>query len=954
MRDSNQLTKVENCEHFPHVNVTQTLDHITRSAAQKEVLLRILRGEPIDNITGEIDSILTSKKCFWENSAQKSQNLYLFDKRIRRFLQWENRDLDFPDGKDCIVDFFGEEVRVRPDYFVHDGDTTRVVKIKTSRVPSKVEEDIQSYEAYVMGLLGKKLFPDQHIVVDFCHLGDKDSKTERLAMAKPYDEVDKISRMFFDETAEEFFAQKHAQDVENGGGCTEADCAGCAMNNICHFEEPPISTDVMKEVRPISEIRLTHSQQQVIDYEQGIARINAGAGAGKTLVVAMRIVELLKKGYEPEDICLLTFTNAGAEEMTARVTQYCAGNGITVDAGSLTSTTFNAFCQNLLKVYYSELGYTKAPGVLPEETRSGMINRILDKYPRIEEWNYTATSNTGYNSYTQNALNACKQIFAEIKKEGYTLENHPYEGRYGQVSISMIFEMYKEFNAELKHRNLVEYDDQIIQTFELLRIHPSLFEEIGYKHIIVDEFQDTDLPQINLLNQIIDTTSFKSFMAVGDDSQSIFAFRHTSPEYMINFGDYFGRFDDFNLVENHRSAGDIIDVANKINALNVNRVEKDLIATKPSGTGPQINGFYSQKSEYEWVAARIQEEIENGKTPSDIAFLASDKTELTKMASMLTEMGIPSILMNPVPYIANSRVAALTTFYESFADGTTRGLLDYKNALMHGALKGATAQEMEMIIDEFGTELHSGDKTVERFMEYANELDPDKTDECYQSFLEKIENFETTAELNEFFRDFKMYGQDSKFKREGKYEGVCLTTVHSAKGLEWDVTYLSLSKFDNARNHSTSRRFGNRAAEMEETNRKWFVGATRAREKLVMTGQYVLPGKDQNLNTYVKQGYDLMNKPFGYTAGAYWETQAREKQEVKQKAAAAAAISLKSMQSKAERPSELAQQYADVKAKDAPSRRGRKPKAVAETPKEQIEPTQKEIDDFSDGEIEFI
>jgi len=887
MRTSSQLTKVEQCEFHPRANITQSSDHITRALAQKNVLLRMLREEPIEDIQGEIDNLLISKKCTFENNVQKRQNLFIYKNRINRYLDFERCrmsqegvQLIFPDNMDKTVDFFGEIIKAQPDYFVRENGITRVVKIKTSRVPKNKSEDIQKYESYALGLLGKKLFPNDRIIVEFNHLGDIDGKTERMAMTKPYEDVNKTQELLFDEAAEQYFQQKHSQELELGSGCGPDDCAGCSMNNICHFEEPPISIDVMKEVKPISEIRLTNAQQRVIDYEQGVARINAGAGAGKTLVVAMRIVELLKKGYQPEDICLLTFTNAGAEEMTARVVQYCSGYGIEVDPGKLTSTTFNAFCQNILNVHYEELGYSAPPRVLPEESRSGIINRILDQYPRIEEWNYSNSSAGKYNAWAKTALNAAKYLFAEIKKEGYTRENNPYEHQYSPVSLDLIFQMYNEFEFTLKMRNMVEYDDQLIKVFELLKVHPTLFEEIGYKHIIVDEFQDTDLPQIRLLNQIMDTTSFKSFMAVGDDSQSIFAFRHTSPEYMIHFDEYFGRFDDFNLVENHRSAGDIIDFANKVNALNENRVEKDLIATKADGIGPQINGFYSQKSEYEWVAKQIIEDIENGKNPSDIAFLASDRTELTKMASILTEAGVPSILMNPVPYNQNSRVAALTTFYESFFEGSTRGLLDYKNVLMHGALKGANAQEMEALAEEFSEEIHNGDITLNRFLEYARALDEEKLDECYQSFMEKVEACQNTMELSEFFRDFKLYGNDSRFKREGKYEGVCLTTVHSAKGLEWDVTYLSLSKFDNEKYHTLANRFRTNSSK-EETNRKWFVGATRAREKLVMTGEYVVKftQRDLVLNDYVKQAYDLLGKAYGYASGMYWETKEREKQE---------------------------------------------------------------------------
>lgn len=894
MRTSSQLTNTEQCDKHPRANITQTADNIIRAAAQKEVILRLLKGEPISDIKGEIDSILVSRDCPWENREQKLANLGLYNARIRRFMEFEsnpyrNEHRHFLDDVDTTVDFFGEPVQAIPDYVIEDENRATIVKLKTSRF-TKEDDDISTYEAYTFGLLGEKLYPGKEVYVEFCHLGDKDSKTERREIMRPYESSRKNSLLHFDNAAKTFFEAKHEQEKENSG-CTPEECMSCSMYNVCSYIEPPISVDVMKEVKPISEIRLTHAQQQVIDYEEGVARINAGAGAGKTLVVAMRIVELLKKGYEPEDICLLTFTNAGAEEMTARVVQYCAGNGLLIDPARLTSTTFNAFCQNLLTTYFNELNYTAPPRVIPDETRSGIINRIIDQFPHIPEWNYAGSSTGQYAKFSKTALTSAKRMFSEIKKEGYTREENPYINEYDPVSLDLLFQMYDEYDNTLHMRNFVEYDDQILQVFKLLEVHPTLFEEIGYRHIIVDEFQDTDLPQIKLLNKINDTASFKSFMAVGDDSQSIFAFRHTSPEYMINFGDYFGRFDDFALVENHRSAGDIIDFANKVNALNENRVEKDLIATKPNGTGPVISGFYSQQSEYEWVANEIKKQIDSGKTPSDIAFLASDRNELTKMASILTGMGIPSILMNPIPFAQNSRVAALCTFYDSYAEGSTRGLIDYQNAISHGGLRGANADDLERISEEFSEELRSGERSLSRFVEYAKALDLEEADECYQSFLEKIEYCQSTDELAEFFRDFKLYGSESMFKREGKYEGVCLTTVHSAKGLEWDVTYLSLSHFDKEANHRLAARF-EQSGEKDEVNRKWFVGATRAREELIMTGQYVLKftNKECILNDYVRQAYDILGKPYGYTSGAYWATKEQEKQEAMERAANALQI----------------------------------------------------------------
>lgn len=891
MRTSSQLSKTDQCEHHPHSNITQATDTILRAVAQRQVLMRILRGEPITDIKGEIESILLFRGYQWENTEQKAVNLAIYAARINKFAAWvksfEDQVEFVSPGTDTTIDFFGEEVSAKPDFFLHDASAhkTYITKIKTGRFSNEAA-DLEENETYALGLCGEKLFPDDEIIVRYCHLGDRNAKEERTNFSMPYDDAraQKIAEINFNDETKRFFTEKH--ESEKNVVCDPAECAGCAMNNVCHFEEPPISIDIQKEVKPVSEIRLTRAQTDVIEYDRGTARINAGAGAGKTLVVAMRIAKLLEKGANPEEICLLTFTKAGAEEMTARTIAYAAEKANLVDPDKLKSSTFNGFCMDLIKAHYEELGYTAPMRVIPDEVRSGIINRIIEQFEHVEEWNYgSITKSKSYQySHSLSALTEAKRIFAEIKKEGYTLDSNPY--RFKQESMYKIFQMYNEYDRQLHSRNMLEFDDQIIETFRLFDIHPNLAEEIGYKHIVVDEFQDTDLPQINLLNKLIDQSKFESFMAVGDDSQSIFSFRHTSPEYMINFGDYFGRFDDFSLVENHRSNKLTIDFANKVNELSRTRVEKDLIATRPNGKKPVISGFYSQKQEYEWIAKCIENKLMTGVTPSNIAFLASDKNELTAMASILTSMGIPSVLMNPIPFVSNSRVNALCTFYESFRDGTRMGFLDYKNVIMHGALKGADATEIDTLLSDFSDEVKAvkvnGKQGIKAFIEYSNKLDEEKTDECFQDFLEKVGYCEDMNDLDEFFRDFKRYGQDSCFKREGKYEGVCLTTIHSAKGLEWDITYLTLSHLDRREYHTRSANFINSGLS-DEVIRKLFVGATRAREELIISGQYVLSMDPRSnaciLNDYVSQCFDLLHEANTYNAGEYWRQIVKEKTE---------------------------------------------------------------------------
>lgn len=886
MRTSSQLTKIDQCPKNTKANVTVTTDAQARSSVQKQIIGRILRGEPIYDIAAELDSLLVAKNVPWENTEQKKMNLALYSARIKHYCDWAaTQGAIFPDGMDTVVDFFGEDVKVIADYFTMEGNTVFVHKIKTSRYKNE-RDDIQSNEAYALGLLGEKLFPGMSVVVQFDHLADKDNRTEQTGIVRPYPDnrYKKISHLIFDERAKEFFAEKHEKESEVV--CSPEECASCAMFNVCNFEEPPISLNVHAN-RDFTIPTLTYDQRAVVDFERGNARVNAGPGAGKTLVVALRIKELIQKGYEPEDLCILTFTKAGAEEMTTRAVGYCATEGILIDPDRFTSTTFNAFCQKVLTNFYDELGYSRPPRVLPDETRSGIINRLLDQFPHVAEWNYAGSSGVDKYNRTKTALVTAKSTFEKIKKERWTRQQNGLT-EYSPKSQDIIFQMYDEFDRILHERNFVEYDDQLLEVMKLLEVHPTVFEEMGFRHIIVDEFQDTDLPQIELLKKICDTGSFLSFMAVGDDSQSIFAFRHTSPEYMINFGDYFGFYRDFSLVENHRSASNIIDFANNLNKETHERVEKDLIATKPASSGPFISAFYTQKEEYTWIADQIKKRIDAGQEPSDIAVLMSDKNELTAMASTLTAAGVPSILMNPIPFVSNSRVAALCTFFESFESGSTRGLIDYQNALQHGALKNVNKDVIENVIEQFGGELSATGRTIETFMEYANALDEEKVDECYQDFLEKVSYFETIEELSEFFRDFKLYGRESTFKREGKYAGVCLTTIHSAKGLEWDTTYLSLSHLDKPAYHQWG---WDRTPEYDEVLRKWFVGATRARKDLIMTGQYCIKfslNNDVYFNRYLERGYELLGKNFCFSETQMMLKKAQEKAEEVEKSAASA------------------------------------------------------------------
>lgn len=938
------LSGQSTCKRRPNVDIFESSKNVVRAGAQRQIVMRILMGEPIDDIAAELDSILNDKNYRWETATQKRQSLALWTARIKKMTDWQlgnnelpdipqepsenatpeqiaeydaalkeydevtNRRMEavdkmyFPDFDDeaekerFTINYHGEDILVQPDYIYQEPNSNVVYmcRVKTSVFNSE-KKDVTTGETEALGLLGEKLYPGKEIHVRYLHLGRKKENPENFI--KDYDDTSKqdiqaISEAIWDDKTKEALNSLYEQEKDHV--CSGADCAGCAMYNVCNFEEPPISIDVQAQVRPRGDIRLSADQQAVVDFRQGIARVNAGAGAGKTTVVSVRVAELIKEGVQPEDICLVTFTKAGAEEMAARVSAYCAEEGLLVDPLKLRISTFNAYCGDLISEHYQELNFTAPPRIIPDATKTGIINEILDRYPEVKEWNYGSFSDLeatygGAGRYSNKATDKLKTIFAEIKKEGYTLENNPYRDTpldrsgktYTAESINAIFQMYDAFQAEMMHRNMIEFDDQINLVFELLEMHPTLMDEEGFKHIIVDEFQDTDYPQIQLLQRMINNANFVSFMAVGDDSQAIFGFRHTSPKYMINFGEYFGQgFRDFHLIENHRSQKLIIDNANNINGLSENKLDKDLIATKPAGTPVEMKAFYTQKQEYTWIAQQIKARMDRGEALSSIAFLGRDKNQLQAMATALTELGVPSILCNPIPYVKNSRVAALCSFYKAFKEGSTKGFMDYQNVMLHGNMRGMSGEEIESVIENFREDVQSSPKTLSTFKEYMKTLDENEVDVEYQAFLEEMEYVQSMDELDEFFQSFELYGQKSTFKREGKYEGVCLTTVHSAKGLEWDTVYTSLSNYDKEGYHKDENKF-RQNGELDENYRLWFVAASRARNYFCQTGQYVLSAKNESvvLNDYTLKAQQLLGMPNEFSLPEFNKANIEEEKE---------------------------------------------------------------------------
>ncbi|MBQ8068173.1 MAG: ATP-dependent helicase [Solobacterium sp.] len=625
--------------------------------------------------------------------------------------------------------------------------------------------------------------------------------------------------------------------------CTDKECDACPIKAACKFVNPPRAIKKTQVQRSVRSMILTKDQQHAVDVEKGIWRINAGAGTGKTLTITMRLIALMNKGVKPEEILMITFTNAAAEEMRERAVLFNKEIGEVEDISGLRITTYNAFGDAILKANYAKLGFTAEPKVIDEVERYRVIADMMKDHP-VDSLDYrNFAMNTG--TY-KGALPIVAKVFEVQKAEGLYLatdasaiQRKLTEQNFfvAVKTIEEIIPLYNAYDEKLRELNLIEFSDQEQMVFELLYNDPYLLEAYGFKHVIVDECQDNSQRQIELLKVLKDTPSFESLMIVGDDSQAIYGFRKTSPEYLIHFSRYINDdVEDIYLLENHRSQEKIIDFANRINDMNINKVSKSLTATRPAGKPVVVRGFCSKEDEYHYVIDGIRKHLAEGCKPEDIAIICYSKPELLKMADLLDEQNIPCVMMNPELLVENSRVQAAIAMIKVMQNiGDTTNLLVYANALYGGGLceqpmhviQAKTAEALEAIRECIKIANPAERRT--RIIELAEELD-DVEDEVYEGFIDALKFKATSQAIYDYANDFNSFGQETAIRRNHSYPGIVLVTAHSSKGLEWPIVYNMISKYDSESLNTSEK--------IEERRRLLFVSATRARNELYITGQW--------------------------------------------------------------------------------------------------------------------
>lgn len=605
------------------------------------------------------------------------------------------------------------------------------------------------------------------------------------------------------------------------------------------------------------EKELNPQQYSVVTDGDGPCLVLAGAGSGKTRTITYRVAYLLEQGIAPSEILLVTFTNKAAREMLTRVDVLTKGQGKLQWSG-----TFHHIGYRILKQYAPLLGYKNNFTILDSQDSRDLIKLCLKQegIDRTERRFPSAKVVQAIVSYARNAETTIRDVL-DLKYPKF-------------LEISDVLERIAEdYHKRKVEAQAMDFDDLLVNLYLLLLREPKVKEKFAsqFKYVLVDEYQDTNKIQDSIVKQF--ASVHKNLLVVGDDAQSIYSFRAADISNILQFEKSFIGSKIFRLETNYRSTPEILDVANDIIANNTSQYEKHLKSDKKSFTKPAVHAFVDGQEEAVFVAERILELRDEGVNLSDMAVLFRAAFHSQSLEVELTKRDIPYEFRGGVRFFERAHIKDMLAYLRIL--NNLDDTIAWSRVLnMQVGIGPVSAQKVIAKVRALDTSEGMGQigavlsargqmgwsdfMNVWRSMLDAENREPSTLiravlDSKYAEFLEnehpdyreRLQDLEQLAlfaerqkDLNSFLGEASL--QESYMRTQAKHEGdgdemLILSTIHQAKGLEWDAVFvLSL-----AQGQFPSERSSN-PKELEEERRLFYVAATRARKFLYMT--YPLSG----------------------------------------------------------------------------------------------------------------
>lgn len=747
------------------------------------------------------------------------------------------------------LSFEGKEVRISYSVLFKNGDgSVEIVRYKKGapQLSNKARkpENLPSKDMglYLLYKTAKQMHPESVVWAAYYHLQGKSDKPDSNAALFEETAGQNIVRISFsDEEAAEMergIRESVLLDLSLSAEETKnpSDCRECYVERLCSLtreRQIPLRTLEERKDAPNAPI-LTENQVRAIKFKEGNCRVNAGAGTGKTTVIALRMLELLRDGNtDPAKILLITFTRKGAEEIRDRVSYWLSKEKSVVDPKKLNIHTFNSLGMDILNNAHQVLGFTRKPSVISRVEQYDLIISLLDNTP-IEGFNMKNPLLNLPNA--KGAVVKVAECFNLIKINGITSsEELSQKIKVSEDNAKKLLLLYEEYEGALRKMNLIEYHDQIKLATQILAKSPSSRKLYTFEHVMVDEYQDTDPSQVLFLKVLLDPKEKKSLVVVGDDSQAIYRFRLADQNNILKFHEEFRGTDDVFLVENFRSTKKILNSANLLNEINVHKIKKDLRSGRSEDGGiPSLLICRDKEEEYREALSIISTLMSTkGKSPSQFAVIARTGDELHSIKKVLEGGGIPCQLQTPVrlldcPPIIGAMALAKVMADPSNSSALAQFVFSKATNKQLTALKEMGAQSLKVFLDEELLALQIPKEGASLVSFYEKAFMAFEESKHTQDFLTEISkrSFSNLSELSRFFMKMEEYQDNTYLDREDTlYDAVNLITAHSSKGKEYDTVIVLLDKFDGMVDKESEE-------ELEEERRLLFVSITRAKNNL--------------------------------------------------------------------------------------------------------------------------
>ncbi len=614
---------------------------------------------------------------------------------------------------------------------------------------------------------------------------------------------------------------------------------------------------------------LNQPQQDAVKHSNGPLMIIAGAGSGKTRVLTYRTAHLIEKGVDPFQILLLTFTNKAAGEMRQRV-EKVIGN----DAKNLWMGTFHSVFAKILRFDGKHLGYTSDFSIYDTDDSKSLIRSIVkergldDKIykPNVVYNRISGAKNRliGPDEYVTNPIIAADDVAAKLPEMG---------------------KIYKIYALRCFQANAMDFDDLLYNTNILFRDHPAVLDKYQrkFKYVMVDEFQDTNVSQYLIVKKLSDIS--QNLCVVGDDAQSIYAFRGASIDNILNLEKDYPNMTTIKLEQNYRSTQNIVEAANSIIAKNKNQLKKTVFTENEEGSLIELVKASSDNEEGRLISTHIFESKMNlGLRNTDFAILYRTNAQSRTFEESLRKLNIKYRIIGGLSFYQRREIKDLLAYFrytinqndeEAFKriiNLPKRGIGDttiakltitaaeqqipiwevianikqYQTGRLSDTIEGFAdlIKSFKIMVDSkkkdayevashiakssgLLKELHE-DKTVEGLSRYEN------VQELLNSIKQFVDDPDTGVEeknLNTFLQTVSLMTTADQDDPDGDNDRVTMMTIHGAKGLEFNHVYVVGMEED----LFPSQMMLQSRQDLEEERRLFYVAITRAEKKLVMS-----------------------------------------------------------------------------------------------------------------------